>query len=117
MTHLTDNVQSKGPHPATRTELEARAEGHTPTPWAVRKCLVAGTMTMIDGPGFQSMGTFHRPEDAAMSVLACNSYAALRAENERLRAALKKIASCEMRFPGDVVDVARATIKDATNAD
>ena len=35
MTSLTDGVTSIGPHPATRTELEARAEGHTPLPWEI----------------------------------------------------------------------------------
>jgi regulator of replication initiation timing len=34
----------------------------------------------------------------------------LRAENERLRVALKSIASCESHHKGDVVDLARAAL-------
>lgn len=41
---------------------------------------------------------------------------AAHAENERLRQALKAIASCESRYPGDVVDVARTALKDKPDA-
>ena len=42
---------------------------------------------------------------------AATAIAALTAENARLREALAKIASCEERFPGDTVSVARAALK------
>lgn len=50
--------------------------------------------------------------DLKRSMDTCNYYVNLCA---RLEAALRKIASCEKRADGDVVDVARAALKEIDN--
>lgn len=40
---------------------------------------------------------------------------AVTAENKSLREALQKIASCDVRWPGDVVDIARRAMETVPN--
>lgn len=78
-----------GLKPSTRTELQARAEGHTPTPW--KAITVTGGW---DGVGPSNGGVpicnlaENNPANAAFIVLACNSHDAMVAALELARAYL-----------------------------
>lgn len=50
----------------------------------------------------------HRYE--IQSVLTAYGVSELEDENRRFRRALTQIASCEVKWPGDVVDIARAAL-------
>jgi hypothetical protein len=57
-----------------RSELEARAVGHTPVPWMAHRGAPGkvGSMEVV-GP----LASFQKSQDAAFAVLASNSHAAM----------------------------------------
>ena len=107
MSTLTSDVKSIGPHPAVRSELEARAEGHTPVPWHTEKTghrlwaenlLIANLPTPEGCPQrirtigrlFANNGAAECQANAAFIVLAANSHEAL---VKALEAALSQLVT------------------------
>lgn len=87
-----------------RSELEARAEGHTPTPWKwgvgqpniTRHWYdnIEVPIASVKTPAWHEdhiCGSREAGANAAFIVLACNSYDALKAENAAMKAALENV--------------------------
>jgi len=85
---------------------------HTPGPWNWHGPYMAGgfKVTALDHNDVTMMDIYVKAETAAEA----QANARLIAAAPDLLEALRKIASCESRFPGDVVDIARAAIAKAT---
>ncbi len=64
---------------------------HTPTPYT----LLGGTRIWLTGADERSVGSIHRPEDAAFIVKACNSHAALLEALELAHTAMSSVPTLE----------------------
>ena len=68
---------------------------------------------LFSGPGQRAVAALHGRRDMELTTIPEAELDRLLDTNAGLLEALKKIASCEKRADGDVVDIARAAIAKA----
>jgi hypothetical protein len=94
--------------PNNRSELEARAVGHTPTPWRMERDGPDCTLTAKRGPLIVSPARASGTTDAAFIVLAVNAHHAMRSALE-YTLLVRKI-KCLHAHPGPDDSCARCRI-------